>query len=128
MFTLILLYVGSGDLPQPVINVSAAVFQNKTSFCLQCVFYDDSASACVLLFHYFVNTHYDDLMFLNIRKTDRIEQDAHDCIEISNLDGMLHHVAVFAFSMEKNMIHGQPLNYSVHNITLETGKVDQVVH
>ena len=106
------MYVGSGDTPQPLLNVSAAVFQNKTSFCLHCVFHDDSASACVLLFYSFVNTLYNDLTFLNVWKTDRVEQEAYiyDCIKIPNLDGIPDHVAVFAFSHKENMIYGQPLS------------------
>ena len=116
------MYIGSGDTPQPF-NVSAAVFQNKTNFCLQCVFHDDSASACVLLFYSFVNTHYNDLTFLNVWKTDRIEQEAYNCTQIPNLDGIPdHHVAVFAFSHEKNMIYGQPLSVSEIRDIDEEGK------
>ena len=104
-------------MPQTAFNVSAVVFQNETNFCLQCMFRDDSASACVLIYYNFVNTHKDDLIFLKIWKTNRVQREAYNCTTTLNNpqpDGIANHVAitVFAFSDEKHMIYGQPLNYT----------------
>ena len=104
---------------QPAFNVSAVVFKNETNFCLQCMFHDDdSASACVLIYYSFVSTHKDDLIFLKIWKTNRVQREAYNCTLSTALnsqpDRIANHVAiaVFAFSDEKHMIYGQPLNYT----------------
>ena len=102
-------------MPQPAFNVSVVVFQNETNFCLQCMLYDDSASACVLIYYNFVNTHKDDLIFLKIWKINRRQREAYNCTTAPNPqpDGIAYHdIAVFAFSDEKDMLYGQPLNYT----------------
>ena len=110
-------------MPQPAFNVSAAVFQNKTKFCLQCLFHDDSASACLLIYYSLMNTHYDELIYLNMLKIDRVQKKADGCIETPNQDKISHHVniAVFAFSSEKDMMYGQPLT----ELIKETSNIEE---
>lgn len=105
-------------MPQPIFNVSAAIFQNETNFCLRCVFHNDSASACVLIYYNSLdNTHPDNLIFLNIWKIDQLQMEAYDCIENPNPNIIIaNQVAVFAFSSEKGMVYGQPLNITWDSI------------
>ena len=99
-------------MPGSVLNVSARVLRNETNLCVYCSFHDDSASACIVIYYGFADNYYD-LITLNLWKIDRVEQEeAYGCEEISNQDSIADNVAVFAFSSEKKMIYGQPLNIS----------------
>ena len=48
-----------------------------------------------------------------------MQREAYDCTTAPNPqpDGIANHIAVFAFSIEKDMIYGQPLNY-IHSIII----------
>ena len=85
------------------------------------MFHDDSASACVLIYYNsFVNTHHEDLIFLNTWKINQLQTEAYDCIENPNPNIiMANQGAVFAFSSEKGMVYGQPLNIMWDNIIWE---------
>ena len=111
-------------MPGSVLNVSAGVLQNETNLCVRCTFHDESASACVVIYYGFADNHYD-LITLNLWKIDRVEQvlEAYDCVGATNYNpvGISDHIAVFAFSSEKKMICGQPLNYSYARCNINQG-------
>ena len=107
--------VGTDDTSQPVHNVSSVVVQNETNLCVHCTFHDDSASACVVIYYTFASAYYD-VITLNVWKIDRVEQEACDCVEV-----IADHIAVYAFSSEKKMIYGQPLNYSYVRYNINQG-------
>ena len=94
-------------------NISAAVIwsENETNACIHCLFHDESASACVVLYYHSANTLYN-LFTLNITKLDRNQDEASGCIEFENQDAVADHIVVFAFSNEKEMIYGHPLSIS----------------
>ena len=99
-------------MPGSVLNVSATVLRNETNLCVYSSFHDDSASACVVIYYGFADNS-NDLITLNLWKIDRVEQEAYGCVDLrSNPDSISDNVAIFAFSSEKKMIYGQPLNIS----------------
>ena len=109
-------FIGTHAASVPLIdshNISAAIIwsENETNACIHCFFHDESASACVVLHYHSANTLYD-LFTLNTTKIDRNQDEASGCIEFENQDAVADHIVVFAFSNEKEMIYGHPLNIS----------------
>ena len=100
-------------------TMSLVTLDNTTcTVSVQCFFTDSSASACVVLYWQITPNPYG-LVNLNTMKLDR-QQNQNTSQHISLEDGG-YHVAVFAFSSDKNRIEGQSLATSF--IACEQGTI-----
>ena len=90
-------------------TMSSVTLDNTTcTIYVQCFFTDSSASACVVLYWQITSNPYG-LVNLNTMKLDRQQNQNNIISQHISLEDEGYHVAVFAFSSDKDRIEGQSL-------------------